>query len=252
MVEDSTNSTENSSLSMMERNCGVEDWIVSFPYDSEMYCHSLHLRYLQYILPSLHQLRPLLLSLSQFRLREHKPLIYSTRSISSPPLLWDPEKCFWVITSLLFPTNSIIWPWGTTIIRRPIKHASLTHPRFQPTDILSLSESQCFCHRWLVWNSGVQKSRASFTELMNIIHDPEFQLEDIQNVKWDQIDGKLALGQWGMVGWGCRVDTNAHHNLSSLSESPWGPFHASCWATELCGWRSVSQRLSLHHSGEGS
>ena len=39
----------------------------------------------------------------------------------------------------------------------------------------------------------MQKSRASFTELMNIIHDPEFQLEDIQNVKWDQIDGKLAL-----------------------------------------------------------
>lgn len=42
------------------------------------------------------------------------------------------------------------------------------------------------------WNGGVQKSQASFDELMKIIGDPRFQPEDIQGVKWDHINKELA------------------------------------------------------------
>lgn len=42
------------------------------------------------------------------------------------------------------------------------------------------------------WNGGVQKSQASFRELMDIVGDPEFHPSDVQDVKWDQINTQLA------------------------------------------------------------
>jgi Plavaka transposase len=42
------------------------------------------------------------------------------------------------------------------------------------------------------WNGGVQKSRASFHELVDIICDPVFQTSDIKDVKWDKINKDLA------------------------------------------------------------
>jgi hypothetical protein len=50
------------------------------------------------------------------------------------------------------------------------------------------------------WNGGAQKSQASFHELMDIIGDPEFQLADVRDVKWDQINKDLGVeeeeGEW--------------------------------------------------------
>jgi hypothetical protein len=48
------------------------------------------------------------------------------------------------------------------------------------------------------WNGGVQKSLQSFRELMNILGDPEFKLEDVCNVSWDQVNKVLATddGEW--------------------------------------------------------
>ena len=49
------------------------------------------------------------------------------------------------------------------------------------------------------WNGGVQKSLRSFRELMDILSDPEFNLEDVQGVNWDQVNNLLAMddeGEW--------------------------------------------------------
>jgi hypothetical protein len=49
------------------------------------------------------------------------------------------------------------------------------------------------------WNGGVQKSIKSFRELMNILGDPEFKLEDVRDVNWGQVNDLLATdneGEW--------------------------------------------------------
>jgi hypothetical protein len=49
------------------------------------------------------------------------------------------------------------------------------------------------------WNGGVQKSQASFRELIDIIGDPEFQPADVRDTQWDQINKELATdeeGEW--------------------------------------------------------
>jgi len=42
------------------------------------------------------------------------------------------------------------------------------------------------------WNHGVQKSRESFNQLLGIVGDPEFRLEDVRQTNWAKIDSKLA------------------------------------------------------------
>jgi Plavaka transposase len=44
------------------------------------------------------------------------------------------------------------------------------------------------------WN-GVQKSQASFRELIDIISDPEFRSEDVRDVNWDHIHSKLGTDE---------------------------------------------------------
>jgi hypothetical protein len=53
-------------------------------------------------------------------------------------------------------------------------------------------------HEWY-WQGGVQKSQASFHDLVKIIGDPEFHSADVRDVKWDKIDQQLATDdeeQW--------------------------------------------------------
>jgi hypothetical protein len=45
------------------------------------------------------------------------------------------------------------------------------------------------------WNGGVQKSQASFQELMDIIGDPEFQTADVRNVRWDAVNKELGTDE---------------------------------------------------------
>jgi hypothetical protein len=54
------------------------------------------------------------------------------------------------------------------------------------------------------WNSGTQKSLKSFHELMNLINDSEFKLEEVRDVNWDQVNRLLATEEEG--GW---VDEDA-------------------------------------------
>jgi hypothetical protein len=42
------------------------------------------------------------------------------------------------------------------------------------------------------WNGGIQKSQASFKDLVNIVGDPAFSPTDVQNVNWDRINHALA------------------------------------------------------------
>lgn len=44
------------------------------------------------------------------------------------------------------------------------------------------------------WNGGTQKSQASFRELLDIVKDPEFHSEDIENTNWRKVDQDLADG----------------------------------------------------------
>ena len=48
------------------------------------------------------------------------------------------------------------------------------------------------------WNGGVQKSQATFRQLIDIICDADFRLEDVREVKWDKINKELGIeeGEW--------------------------------------------------------
>jgi hypothetical protein len=49
------------------------------------------------------------------------------------------------------------------------------------------------------WNGGGQKSLRGFHELMNIIGDSEFNVEDVREINWGKINGLLAAdeeGEW--------------------------------------------------------
>jgi hypothetical protein len=55
------------------------------------------------------------------------------------------------------------------------------------------------------WNGGVQKSQASFKELVKIVGDPDFRPADVRDAKWDHIDKQLASdsdeGEWLDADW---------------------------------------------------
>ncbi len=49
------------------------------------------------------------------------------------------------------------------------------------------------------WNGGGQKSLRGFHELMNIIGDSEFNVEDVREINWGKVNGLLAAdeeGEW--------------------------------------------------------
>ena len=50
------------------------------------------------------------------------------------------------------------------------------------------------------WNGGVQKSQESFRELVDILANPNFRLDDIRHVNWDYINKTLGTdddnGEW--------------------------------------------------------
>ena len=46
------------------------------------------------------------------------------------------------------------------------------------------------------WNHGVQKSHASFNQLLNIVGDLEFWPEDVRQTNWAKFDSKLATNDF--------------------------------------------------------
>jgi hypothetical protein len=50
------------------------------------------------------------------------------------------------------------------------------------------------------WNHGVQKSRESFRELLDIVGDPGFHPDDVRNTQWSKIDSKLAMNAFDKDG----------------------------------------------------
>jgi hypothetical protein len=46
------------------------------------------------------------------------------------------------------------------------------------------------------WNNGVQKSQESFTSLLSIVGDPEFEPQDIRDTKWSEINSTLAANDF--------------------------------------------------------
>jgi hypothetical protein len=76
---------------------------------------------------------------------------------------------------------------------RPM-YSQMSSPTFYPFP----NRSAFVMGDWF-WNGGVQKSMQSFRELMSILGDPEFKLEDVRNVNWVQINKLLATdeeGEW--------------------------------------------------------
>ena len=53
------------------------------------------------------------------------------------------------------------------------------------------NESSFLLGEWF-WNDGVQKSKRSLKNLVNIISSPNFQPADVRDTKWDLIDEKLG------------------------------------------------------------
>ena len=80
-----------------------------------------------------------------------------------------------------------------------------------------------YIHPWrLVWNGGVNKSQASFNSLLDIIGDPKFNQNDIQDVNWDHVNREL--GTEDMVEW---LDKDAGWTSMPVSISvPFQPHHS--------------------------
>jgi len=75
-----------------------------------------------------------------------------------------------------------------------VRRSPLSSPTFYPFP----NRSAFVMGDWF-WNGGVQKSIQSFRELMGILGDPEFKLEDVRDVNWDQVNKQLATddeGEW--------------------------------------------------------
>lgn len=53
------------------------------------------------------------------------------------------------------------------------------------------NESSFLLGDWY-WNRGVQKSRESFKELLNIIGNPKFNPQDVGQTNWNIVDTELA------------------------------------------------------------
>jgi hypothetical protein len=70
------------------------------------------------------------------------------------------------------------------------------------------------------WNHGVQKSQASFKELITIIGHPDFQPSDIRSTNWGEINRKLADGNSDECEW---IDEDAGWSTTPVTISV--PFH---------------------------
>jgi hypothetical protein len=78
-----------------------------------------------------------------------------------------------------------------SVPHHPLQSASPTFYPFPNRSAFAMGD-------WF-WNGGVQKSLQSFRELMGILTDPEFKLEDVRGVNWDQVNKVLATdneGEW--------------------------------------------------------
>jgi len=70
------------------------------------------------------------------------------------------------------------------------------------------------------WNHGVQKSQASFKELVSIVGGDDFRPSDIQSTNWSKINEQLAEGTCNEAEW---VDEEAGWTTSTVTISV--PFH---------------------------
>lgn len=66
-------------------------------------------------------------------------------------------------------------------------HPEIRQNRFHPYP----NESSFRLGDWY-WNNGAQKSQESFRELLNVIGDPEFRLQDVRHTQWNKINAKLG------------------------------------------------------------
>ncbi|KAF8837831.1 hypothetical protein BDN67DRAFT_991589 [Paxillus ammoniavirescens] len=101
----------------------------------------------------------------------------------------------------------------------------LTHSPFHPYP----NESSLWLGDWY-WNYGLQKSQESFKNLLDIIGDLDFNLEDIQNMNWKAIDKALGSsldnGPEASHGWICSPITIL--TLSNLLHHNWHLSSRNC------------------------
>lgn len=76
------------------------------------------------------------------------------------------------------------------------------------------------------WNHGIQKSRESFSNLLDIVSSQDFRPEDVRNTKWSKIDTQLAHnafdgGEEDEEGWVDEEGAGWHRSPVSISV----PFH---------------------------
>lgn len=81
-----------------------------------------------------------------------------------------------------------------------VDRSDALHPVEIPGDIPTSSTELCYPYpnktslllgEWY-WNSGYQKSQQSFKDLLDIVGDPQFRPEDVQQTNWVKIDKLLA------------------------------------------------------------
>jgi hypothetical protein len=101
-----------------------------------------------------------------------------------------------------------------------------------------LNKSSFLLGDWY-WNQGLQKTRKGFRSLLNIIGDPQFRAEDIQNTKWSKIDAKLKNID---IDNGDEIADERGAVDGNEIEEDWE------WMDEDVGWRKTQVSISVPFS----
>lgn len=82
-------------------------------------------------------------------------------------------------------------PSNATVM--PSSRSPSAKPMFDPYP----NESSFLLGEWF-WNGGVQKSKRSFKDLIDVISSPTFRADDVRTTNWDLVDKKLgdSNGEW--------------------------------------------------------
>jgi hypothetical protein len=107
-----------------------------------------------------------------------------------------------------------------------------TDSRFYPFP----NESSFQLGEWY-WNHGVQKSRESFSQLLNIVGGPAFRPEDVRHKKWGRINSMLGVNDFDEDSDGCENDSVLDDDEDAE------------WMDEDAGWKRtpISISVPFHH-----
>jgi hypothetical protein len=146
---------------------------------------------------------------------------------SDKPPSHDPEENVALFNLSDYPTNASGTP-------QPQNSNNYLHP-FPNQSSFRLGE-------WY-WNHGVQKSRESFSELLNIVGSVDFCPEDVRHTKWGKIDAELAKNDFDESEVGRRSENKI--KSGNVNQAEGMDDRDVEWTDEDAGWQKTPITISV-------